>query len=527
MHEIQIVLVSLLVSVVVLGTVARLVHIPYPIVLVVGGLALGLVLGPDSTVTLNPDLVLVIFLPPLLYSSAFFANLHDIRRGIRVVTVQAVGLVLVTMCTVAVVAHEVIPGMSWAVAFVLGAIVSPTDALAPVEILRRLRVPRRMVSIIEGESLLNDGTALVAYNTALKAVTAGFVFWKATGDFFVNVAAGIAIGLAAGMVLVEIRRRINDIPTEVTISLLSGYAGYLPAEALHVSGVLGAVTTGIVLGWKAPQISTASMRLTGYAVWEIVTFLLNALLFVLIGLQLPTILEGAGLHDESLRTVVGWAVAVSAAVILTRLVFNEVFTRFIRAVDRRAIQRERRAPWRMRLVGGWCGMRGAVSLAAALALDPDFPQRDIVLFLTFSVIFATLVLQGLTLPVLIKALHVEDDGADEREELLGRRASVDAALERLSELGEQEWTRDETTVRMRQLYEYRARRFAIRAGEVEDGDGLEAVETRSRRYQKMVRSVLTAQRERLVELRNRGEISNEVMHRLERELDLEDERLEI
>jgi monovalent cation/hydrogen antiporter len=525
MHEIQIVLVSLLVSVVVLGTVARLVHVPYPIVLVIGGLALGLVLGPDDTVTLDPDLVLVIFLPPLLYSSAFFANLHDIRRGLRVVTVQAVALVLVTMCVVAVVAHELVPGMSWAVAFVLGAIVSPTDALAPTEILRRLRVPRRMVSLIEGESLLNDGTALVAYNTALKAVTTTFVFWAAAGDFVVNVAAGIAIGLVAGMVLVEIRRRINDIPTEVTISLLSGYAGYLPAEALHVSGVLAAVTTGIVLGWKAPEISTASMRLTGYAVWEIVTFLLNALLFVLIGLQLPTILQG--LSHEAPLTLLGWAAAVSAAVILTRLVFSELFTRFIRLVDRREVQRQRRASWRIRVVNGWCGMRGAVSLAAALALQSDFPQRNIVLFLTFAVIFATLVLQGLTLPLVIKALHVEDDGADEREELLGRRAAVEAALERLDELAAAEWTRDDTTERMRLMYEYRRRRFAIRAGEIEDGDGIDAVENRSKRYQKMVRSVLTAQRGRLVELRNSGEISNEVMHRLERELDLEDERLEI
>ena len=525
MDEIEIVLVSLLLSVVVLGTIARIVNVPYPIVLVIGGLALGLALGPDDTVTLDPDLVLVLFLPPLLYSSAFFANLHDIRNGIRVVTVQAVGLVLLTMCVVAVVAHELIPGMPWAVAFVLGAIVSPTDALAPAEILRRLRVPRRMVSLIEGESLLNDGTALVAYNTALAAVGASFVFLDATGDFVVNVAGGIGVGLVVGKVLVEVRRRINDIPTEITISLLSGYAGYIPAEALHVSGVLAAVTAGIVIGWAAPQISTASMRLQGYAVWEILTFLLNALLFVLIGLQLPTILEG--LTDESPLTYAGWAVVVSLAVILTRLVFAEVFTRFIRFVDRREIQRARRASWRMRLVGAWCGMRGAVSLAAALALDPDFPQRDIVLFLTFAVIFATLVLQGLTLPLLIKWLGVEDDGEDEREELLGRRAAATAALERLDELGQAEWTRDDTTERMRMMYEYRQRRFAIRAGELEDGDGAEAVESRSRRYQKMVRSVLTAQRERLVELRNSGEISNEVMHRLERELDLEDERLEI
>jgi Na+/H+ antiporter len=525
MHEIDIVLVSLLLSVVVLGTIARLVHVPYPIVLVIGGLVLGVVLGPDDTVTLDPELVLVLFLPPLLYSSAFFANLGDIRRGLRVVTVQAVALVLVTMCTVAVVAHELIPGMPWAVAFVLGAIVSPTDALAPAEILRRLRVPLRLVSLIEGESLLNDGTALVAYNTAFAAVGATFVFRDAAGDFLVNVAGGIAIGLVAGKVLVEIRRRINDIPTEITISLLSGYAGYLPAEQLGVSGVLAAVTVGIVLGWKAPEISTASMRLQGYAVWQIITFLLNALLFVLIGLQLPTILEG--LQDEAASTLLGWAAAVSGVVIVTRLVFGEVYTRFIRFVDRRAVQRERRASWRLRLIGGWCGLRGAVSLAAALALPEDFPQRDIVLFITFGVIFATLVIQGLTLPPLIKALHIEDDDADEREELLARRASVDAALARIDELAGAEWTRDETAERMRMLYEYRQRRFAIRAGEVEDADGTEAVETRAYRYQKMVRSVLAAQRTTLVNLRNRGDISNEVMHRLERELDLEEERLEI
>jgi CPA1 family monovalent cation:H+ antiporter len=525
MHEIDIVLIALLVSVVVLGTVARMVHIPYPIVLVVGGLALGLVLGTDDTVTLSPDLVLVIFLPPLLYSSAFFANLHDLRRDTRTIVTLSVGLVLATMCTVAVVAHAVVDDMSWPVAFVLGAIVSPTDPVAATEILRRLRVPRRLVSIVEGESLLNDGTALVAYNTAKTAVVSGFVFWDAAGDFVLTAAGGIAIGLVAGKVLVEIRRRINDIPTEITISLLSGYAGYLPAEAAGVSGVLAAVTTGIVLGWKAPEISTASMRLQGYAVWEILVFLLNALLFVLIGLQLPTILDS--LRGEPVMTLVGWAAAVSGTVLVTRMIWGEVLTFVIRTVDRRPSQVARRGTWRGRIIVGWCGMRGSVSLAAALALAEDFPQRDIVLFLTFAVIFATLVLQGLTLPALIKALRVEDDGADVREELIGRRAAVDAALARLNELGEAEWTRDDTTMRMRQLYEYRQRRFAVMAGELDDGAGIDSFETRAKRYQKMVRAVLTAQRQRLVELRNAGEISNEVMHRLERELDLEDERLEI
>ena len=244
MDEIDIVLVSLLLSVVVLGTVARLINVPYPIVLVIGGLVLGFVLGPDDTVTLDPDLVLVSSCRRCCTRRPSSRTCSDIRSGMRVVTVNAVGLVLVTMRTVAVVAHAVLPGLPWPVAFVLGAIVSPTDPLAATEILRRLHVPRRMVSLIEGESLLNDGTALVAYNVAGRAVTAGaFVFWDAAGHFAVNAAGGIAIGLAAGKILVEIRRRIDDMPTEVTISMLSGYAGYLPAEALGVSGVLAAVTS--------------------------------------------------------------------------------------------------------------------------------------------------------------------------------------------------------------------------------------------------------------------------------------------
>jgi Na+/H+ antiporter len=524
MGEVELVLVSLLVAVAVLGAAARAVNIPYPIVLVVGGLALGFVPGLRE-VELDPDLVLVIFLPPLLYSAAFFANLHDLRRDMRSISLLAIGLVLTTMCTVAVVAHALVDGLSWPAAFVLGAIVAPTDPVAATTIMRRLRVPRRAISVVEGESLLNDGTALVAYNTAKAAVGGGFVLWQASIDFVGTAAGGIAVGLVAGLVISEWRKRIDDIPVEITISLLSGYAGYLPAEALGVSGVLAAVTTGIVLGFKAPQISTASMRLQGYAVWEILVFLLNALLFVLIGLQLPIIVDG--LAGEPALTLLGWAVAVSLAVILTRLLWSHTLVFIIRALDRRPVQRERRAGWRERTLIGWCGMRGAVSLAAALALPGDFPHREIVLFLTFAVIFATLVIQGLTLPLVIKAMHIEDDGADEREELLGRRAAVNAALARLDELGEAEWTRDDTTMRMRQLYEYRARRFAVRAGELDDGEGLDAFETRSRRYQKMVRSVLAAQRATLVDLRNRGDISNEVMHRLERELDLEDERLEI
>ena len=521
MEEVEGILVALLVSVAVLGAAARAVNIPYPIVLVVGGLGLGFLPGmPEAT--LDPDLVLVIFLPPLLYSAAFFANLHDLRRDARAITLQAVGLVLATMCIVAVVAEALIPGLPWAAAFTLGAIVAPTDPLAATEIARRMSVPRRIVSVVEGESLVNDGTALVAYRVAVLAVGGTFSIWEAGWEFVSGAVVGVAIGLAVGWVISEIRRRLDDVLVEITISLLTGYAAYVPAEALHVSGVLAAVTAGIVLGWRAPQISSARMRIQGYAVWETLVFLLNALLFVLIGLQLPTILDG--LSGRPAGELLLWAVAVSAAVILTRIVWVHTVVFLVRALDRRESQRTLRSSWQSRTVISWAGMRGSVSLAAALALPPDFPARDEILLMTFAVIFATLVLQGLTLPALIRKLGVRDDGEDEREELLGRRAAAAVALERLDELAEEEWTYDETVERMRGLYRYRSRRFAAQAGETGDDDG---IEHRSRKYQKLARAVYDAQRDELVRLRNAGQVSNEVMHRLERELDLEDERLEI
>jgi monovalent cation/hydrogen antiporter len=526
MHEVELVLISLLLAVAIFGTAARVIGVPYPIVLVIGGLLLGFVPGLPR-VELQPDLVLVIFLPPLLYAAAFFANLRDLRENLRVISLLAIVLVLFTMTVVAVIAHQVIPGMSWAVAFTLGAIVAPTDPIAATTIARRLGVPRRIVTVLEGEGLLNDGTALVAYKVAIGAVAGSFSVTHAGWEFLAGGLGGIAIGLVAGFLVVEIRRRLDDVVIETTISLLSGYAGYVPAERLGCSGVLAAVTTGIYVGFRAPDISSARQRLAGYALWDVLQFLLNALLFVLIGLQLPSILDN--LAGRPAATLVGQAAAISAGVIGARLIWSHTSVFLIRAVDRRASQRARRVGWRPRMISAWSGMRGAVSLAAALALAPGFPERDLILFLTFSVILVTLVFQGLTLPLLIRALDVHDDGAEQVEELLGRRRSADAALIRLDELAMLEWTREDTIDRMRAMYDYRRRRLAARAGEPDEDDEQDAdgYEQRSYRYQKMVREVIAAQHSAIVELRNRGEISNEVMHRLEREMDLERERLEI
>jgi monovalent cation/hydrogen antiporter len=527
MGEAELLIVGLLVAVAGLSALARSLGVPYPIVLVIGGGLFGFIPGLPE-VKLDPDVVLVIFLPPLLYGAAFFANLRDIRANLRGVTLSSVGLVLATMCAVAVAAHALVDGLSWAGAFALGAVVSPTDPLAATAVMRRVGAPRRLVSAAEGEGLFNDATALVAYRVAVAAAVGGSFSLAGAGLRFVaGAAGGVLIGLAVGWIIAAIRERVTDPQVSITISLLSGYAAFIPADLVGASGVLAAVTTGIYMGIRGPSIIPARTRLQGFFVWDILDFLINAGLFVLVGLQLHAIVDGLG--GRSAGTLAGYALAVSAVVIATRFVWFFTMPYLIRLLDRRPSQRARRVGARARVVLAWSGMRGAVSLAAALALPLNtdagtpFPDRDLLIFLTFAVIFSTLVLQGLSLPALIRRLGITDDGSEDREELRARLEATKAALAQIDALAGEEWTRDETVERMRGLYEYRKRRFAARAGKVED-DGYE---DRSLAYQQMIQVVLAAQREALVRLRNDGVISNEVMNRVVREFDLEESRLEI
>jgi CPA1 family monovalent cation:H+ antiporter len=521
MREPELLLLVLMVAVGGLSMLAGTVRVPYPILLVLGGLVLGFVPGVPPA-ELPPDLVLVLFLPPLLYQAAFFSSPRDLRANARTITLLAVGLVLVTMSAVAVTAHTLVGGLSWAAAFALGAIVSPTDPLAATAIARRLGVPRRLVTVLEGESLVNDATALVAYHLAVAAVVAGsFTLWEAGLQFVSRGVGGVAIGLAVGWLIAEARRRIEDPVVEIVLSVVTGYAAYLPAELLGASGVLAAVTAGLYVGWRAPQLASPSTRLLGFSFWEVLVYLLNAVLFVLVGLQLNLILTG--FSGSSAVVLVGQAALVSAVVIGVRVAWGFTVPYLVRALDRRPSQVARRVGARERLVSSWSGMRGAVSLAAALALPLNFPQRNLIIFVTFGVILATLVLQGLTLPWLIRRLGVHRDDSEAQEELRGRLRATDAALARLEELASEEWTRDDTLERMRGLYQFRRRRLKARAGYLAD-DGSQ---DRSLAYQRLVRELLEAQRREIVRLRNQGEISNEVMHRIERDLDLEDSRLEI
>ena len=506
---------------------APLLRVPYPILLVLGGLALGFVPGIPH-VALRPDVVLVAILPPLLYSSAFFTSLRDLRRNIRPLSLLAVALVFVTMLAVAAICHAAISGLSWPVCFVLGALVAPTDAVAANAIASRLGIPRRLATLIEGESLINDATALVAYRFAVAAVVTGsFAFWHATWHFVVDVAGGVAIGLAVGFVLRQIRRRMNHSPTEIAIALLSGYFAYLPAQAAGVSAVLAAVTVSVYVGWYTPELTTPQTRLQGDAVWNILTFLLNALLFGLVGLQLRPILDS--LSGRSTATLIGDAAIVSAAVIGTRLIWIYPATYLPRFLSRRIRERDPYPPWQYPALIGWTGLRGAVTLAAALALPlttnsgGPFPQRDLLIYLAFCVILATLVLQGLSLPLVIRLLNLEDDGTAAKEETKARIYAADAALARLEELTGEDWVRDDTAERMRGLYRFRQNRFSARFDADDDG----AIEQRSQDYQRLRRELLDAERRAVVELRREGRINDDIMNLVQRDLDLEDARLDV
>ncbi len=496
-------------------------RLPAPLLFVSGGLVLGFVPGLPHF-QLPPDLVLVAILPPLLYSAAFFTGLRDLRANLRPISLLAIGLVAVTTVTVAVVAHEAVTGISWAAAFTLGAIVSPTDALAATEIIRRVGAPRRIVSIIEGESLVNDGFALVIYKTAVGATVAGtFSLWSASWHLVVNVIGGIAVGLAMGFVVRQVRRRVDDAPTEVAIALLSGYLAYLPASAIGVSGVLAAVTIGVYMGWYTPQLTNGITRISGNAFWEIVTFIVNALLFALVGLQLHGILNRLG--NRSTMSLIADAAIVSAAVIVTRILWVPVFTYVPRALFRRIREKDPYPPWQAPVAISWAGIRGAVSLAAALALPTDLPGRDLIVFLTFAVILVTLVGQGLTLPRLICLLGIEDDGGAEREDAKARIKAAEAALARLEELEEEGWVHPDTAERTRGQYRFRSNRFRARYDGVDD-DGVEA---RSAQYQRLRRELLEAERQAVIRLRNEGTITEDVMHRVQRDIDLEDLRLDL
>jgi monovalent cation/hydrogen antiporter len=519
---------ALLLAIALFATVARKAGIPYPILMVLGGLILGFVaniLGLPAP-RLDPDLVFLLFLPPILFAAAFFTSIRDFKASLRPITLLAVGLVVMTTIAVAFVAQAAVPGLGWTGAFVLGAIVSPPDAVATTAIMRRLGVPRRLVTILEGESLVNDATALVLYRVAVATVASGtFSLLDVGRDFVIVGIAGIAVGLVVIAIAIPLLRWLHDPPVEVTITFLIPVAAYLGAELLHVSGVLATVTAGLVLGRQAPRLLSSDTRVLGTAVWSMVIFLINGLAFTLIGLQVPSILDA--LAGRSVGELVTAAVAVSLTVIVVRILWVYPATYLPRWLSASLRARDPAPPRRVPIVIGWAGLRGIVSLAAALALPLSlggnpFPERELILFLTLAVILATLVGQGLTLPLVIRLVGLSADSGSAREERVARATAAEAAVQRIGELAE-EWPDHLPLIdNLRSMYEHRIEHLPTGG----DGQSESELDQELVEHKLIRRAVIEAERDAILGLRDDGTISDDAMRRVERDLDLEELRME-
>jgi CPA1 family monovalent cation:H+ antiporter len=514
-------LIAVLFAAAVLVRLAELVSIPYPIVLVVGGVAIGFVPGlPD--IRLAPDAIFLVFLPPLLHASGFYASPQELRAAAGQLVSLTFALVLVTMCAVAVVSHAAIDGLSWPAAFVLGAILAPTDPVSAAAVFGRLGVPERVSLAVEAESMLNDAAALVAYRVAVAAVAGTFELGHAALNFVATAAGGVAIGLAVGWVGMRAYRRLADVPLAIFLSVLFAYGAYIGAEEIGASGVLATVTAGVWFGWHAHEMFDADTRLSAVAFWQVLVFGLNVTLFVLLGLQFEAIYERARSGGDASALLADVAI-VSAVVIGVRLAWVGIAPLIARCVPA-AARADTGENWRERVVVGWSGMRGAISLAAALALTDSFPQRDVLIFVTVGVIAVTLVGQGLTLAPLMRLLGIEREREWGPDEAVARLEAAQAALDRLDELEREGEITPERLRRMRELYRARFRRcMAVIGGDAEEARA--AAREPAERYSDLRRDLIGVERDALLGLRNEGRLKPDVWREVQRDLDLEEARL--
>src|SRR5713226_9649505 len=436
-HQIELVILLLLLFVVVFAALARKLQTPYPIVLVIAGLLLSFLPGIPK-VSLNPDVVFLVVLPPLLYFAAWVTSWSEFKFNLVSILMLAFGLVGFTVVGVAATTKWVFAGFDWRLGFVLGAVVATTDAIAATSIAKRVGLPQRIVDILEGESLVNDATGLLALEFAIAMVVDGRTPTVAQGALRLTylIAAGLALGFLLGLVVEWFERRIDDGPIEIVMSILTPYAAYLAAESVRASGVLAVVACGLYLSRQSSEFFSASVRMQTWAVWDSLTFAVNGLVFVLIGLQLPHVL--AGIRGYDIFHLLLYGALFSAIVIVLRLLWMFPGGNLAYLIRTRILRQSYPKPSAKQVfVVGWTGMRGVVALAAAIALPETlsdgspFPQRNLIIFLTFSVILVTLVLQGLTLPPLIRALGLAGKSGNKDEEEEARKAMVEAALAHL------------------------------------------------------------------------------------------------
>ena len=506
----------LLAAALALSAVAGRLAVPYPSFLVIGGLALGFLPGLPA-IKLDPALAFALFLPPILFEAAYYTSWRDFRANIVAIGSLAIGLVALTTTVVAVVAEHLIPELPLGSAIVLGAIVAPPDAAAATAVLRRMHLPPRIIAIVEGESLVNDAVALVIYNFAVAAVMTGnFSGAEAAQALSISVVGSLALGWVLGWGWTRLSAYMTDPLISVASSFLMAFGTYLVAEHLNGSGVLAVVTAGLVFAWRAPSVLTADVRLSAAAVWRLAIFILNALAFVLIGLQLPGILQN--LSSFSFLTLARDALIVAATVIGVRLAWAMLRWQRVGWITR-WVQHAPYPDWKESLVIGWSGMRGLVSLAAALALPETtvdgspFPARELVLFLAFSVILATLVVQGLTLGTLVRLLKLDTDSTTDREEALARIEAANAAIAAIDRLAETPGLPADVFDRLRLLYTTRIQSLAeaeSEGGSSSNGDFMDAVRL----------TALDAERTALLRLRNDKVIGDAALHRIQRDLDL-------
>jgi Na+/H+ antiporter len=510
MNHIESILVLMLAATL-LVRLAEFGKVPAPIVLVVGGLAIAFVPGLP-TVELDPEAIFLVFLPPLVFSAGWRTSPRELRTVMRPLALLAVGLVFLTAAVVALVAHATVPGLGWSEAAVLGAVLAPTDAIAAIAIFRRIGGPERVRLLVEGESMINDGIALVLYSIALGVATGGaFSLGDAALEFVAVSAGGIAIGIAIGFLSILVIRRQTDASLVVVLTLLTAYGAYIGAEEVGVSGILAAVVAGLYGGYQSPRVIDADTRLSSVAFWNVLIFTLEMTLFVLLGLQLPGIVDSLEASSSGVSELLAPVAAIAAASIATRLAFV-----FAMCSDAGETLGERFAV-------GWSGMRGAVSLAAALAVPLHVPGRPQIIFLSFALILITLVGQGLSLPFVIRKLRLEEPRRWSDEEAVARMEAAQAALDRLDEMEKENRADESQLKRLRDLYRARFRMCqAVLGGEDPE---TAAREQRIADYGELRRELIGTERETLLDLQSAERLRNATTRQIERDLDLEEARI--
>jgi len=523
-----------------LRVLAGRLNLPHPVLLVLGGLALAAIPGLPR-IELEPETLFLLFVPPLLYLTAFTTSLRDFRAQLGPIARYGTVVVLLTIAAVAAVAHTLVPEMPWPAAFVLGAIVSPPDPVAAVAVMRRLGAPRRIVTLLEGEGLVNDATALVAYRVGVAAVVTGaFSPGRAALQLLVTGTGGAAVGLGIGWLIGQVRRRTPKFPiVENTISLLTPFLAYIPADWLGLSGILAVVAVGLYLGRQGPRIVSAATRVQAESMWSMIQFLLESFIFLVVGLELPYVLRA--LRSHTLADLVRYGAVVALTAIVVRLIYTFAAVLLLR-ISRRRQGRPAEPSWREAAFIGWTAMRGGDSLVIALALPlrtaagAPFPARELIIFLTFAVIFDTLVLQGLTLKPLLRWLRLKDGGELDDEEAHARRIAAEVGLRRLDEEGRRDGVEPEMLRYLRRKYAARLDRWSARDRDAHgaedsehralagrDGTGAEREATS---YRRLRSAMIDAERRAVVKLRDEGAIGDEVLRRVQRDLDLETMLLE-